>query len=631
MRGSSPRGRGKPSASQSSSICRGLIPAWAGKTGNGQYQTGYSQAHPRVGGENKTSGARSSSHWGSSPRGRGKRLRWPQPWASVGLIPAWAGKTGESQKGKGRTRAHPRVGGENIATEVFGGIVSGSSPRGRGKHQARVLLDPEEGLIPAWAGKTSGPSPPRPRRRAHPRVGGENSAMPAPRALSAGSSPRGRGKREQFFRRFDHEGLIPAWAGKTQVSNPKTAHSAAHPRVGGENFESLRQSVETVGSSPRGRGKLCHSVYQLPRLGLIPAWAGKTARAASAARTGGAHPRVGGENGVPGAKRCVTPGSSPRGRGKPAPGPALGRGPGLIPAWAGKTSWTESPKCPSRAHPRVGGENQGRSYVELLREGSSPRGRGKLRAPQLRTTNPRLIPAWAGKTARTRGRAHRAPAHPRVGGENSTGEYFGATSLGSSPRGRGKPPRLRLRDSPRGLIPAWAGKTGPRPQRTWIPGAHPRVGGENAEPKRDPLGVTGSSPRGRGKPWPGRCATRSRRLIPAWAGKTLRLEIVYGWYAGSSPRGRGKHAGVIEWHRGGRLIPAWAGKTSSTPGLTGRAGAHPRVGGENDGSGACPRARAGSSPRGRGKRRPPRRGTCRARLIPAWAGKTPSWTETWSA
>ena len=93
MRGSSPRGRGKPSASQSSSICRGLIPAWAGKTGNGQYQTGYSQAHPRVGGENKTSGARSSSHWGSSPRGRGKLVRVRRVRVGLGLIPAWAGKT----------------------------------------------------------------------------------------------------------------------------------------------------------------------------------------------------------------------------------------------------------------------------------------------------------------------------------------------------------------------------------------------------------------------------------------------------------------------------------------------------------------------------------------------------------
>ena len=222
--------------------------------------------------------------------------------------------------------------------------------------------------------------------------------MPAPRALSAGSSPRGRGKREQFFRRFDHEGLIPAWAGKTQVSNPKTAHSAAHPRVGGENFESLRQSVETVGSSPRGRGKLCHSVYQLPRLGLIPAWAGKTARAASAARTGGAHPRVGGENLGVSMGALTVMGSSPRGRGKRCSRREALRHTGLIPAWAGKTCSWSCPRARSRAHPRVGGENVVDRKPQMSITGSSPRGRGKP-GPLLCGAAPRgLIPAWAGKT-----------------------------------------------------------------------------------------------------------------------------------------------------------------------------------------------------------------------------------------
>ena len=235
MRGSSPRGRGKPSASQSSSICRGLIPAWAGKTGNGQYQTGYSQAHPRVGGENKTSGARSSSHWGSSPRGRGKRLRWPQPWASVGLIPAWAGKTGESQKGKGRTRAHPRVGGENIATEVFGGIVSGSSPRGRGKPTLYDAPYQPAGLIPAWAGKTMNSDSSSTMPPAHPRVGGENIRPESSSTPKKGSSPRGRGKLGDAGAEGVERGLIPAWAGKTRAVFSPVRSRGAHPRVGGEN------------------------------------------------------------------------------------------------------------------------------------------------------------------------------------------------------------------------------------------------------------------------------------------------------------------------------------------------------------------------------------------------------------
>ena len=51
----------------------------------------------------------------------------------------------------------------------------------------------------------------------------------------------------------------------------------------------------------------------------------------------------------------------------------------------------------------------------------------------------RLIPAWAGKT-KHRPRCHcQKRAHPRVGGENVIKATTGAKITGSSPRGRGKP------------------------------------------------------------------------------------------------------------------------------------------------------------------------------------------------
>ena len=50
--------------------------------------------------------------------------------------------------------AHPRVGGENIASQRAHGRGSGSSPRGRGKLLEDFLEGLLERLIPAWAGKT---------------------------------------------------------------------------------------------------------------------------------------------------------------------------------------------------------------------------------------------------------------------------------------------------------------------------------------------------------------------------------------------------------------------------------------------------------------------------------------------
>ena len=51
---------------------------------------------------------------------------------------------------------------------------TGSSPRGRGKLSIGVSFRVVLGLIPAWAGKTTGCHPRLLLRWAHPRVGGEN-------------------------------------------------------------------------------------------------------------------------------------------------------------------------------------------------------------------------------------------------------------------------------------------------------------------------------------------------------------------------------------------------------------------------------------------------------------------------
>ena len=135
---------------------------------------GQARAHPRVGGENAFAGHMPRRSRGSSPRGRGKhRLHHVEP-LPVGLIPAWAGKTGHSRQGTTRGRAHPRVGGENPSTQADGSVLSGSSPRGRGKPRPSKPLPLPCGLIPAWAGKTVGACAASTTGWAHPRVGGEN-------------------------------------------------------------------------------------------------------------------------------------------------------------------------------------------------------------------------------------------------------------------------------------------------------------------------------------------------------------------------------------------------------------------------------------------------------------------------
>ena len=75
--------------------------------------------------------------------------------ASMGLIPAWAGKTANNDSYNASDMAHPRVGGENGKLDDAKHTLTGSSPRGRGKLAIGDRLRLVRGLIPAWAGKTS--------------------------------------------------------------------------------------------------------------------------------------------------------------------------------------------------------------------------------------------------------------------------------------------------------------------------------------------------------------------------------------------------------------------------------------------------------------------------------------------
>ena len=154
---------------------------------------------------------------------------------------------------------------------------------------------------------------------------------------------------------------------------------------------------------------------------------------------------------------------------------------------------------------------------------------------------------------------------------------------------------------------------------------------------------SGSSPRVRGKPAENLVSPLMGRLIPACAGKTMPCRrTTFGSGAhprvcgenkgtgpasqralGSSPRVRGKQlAKALEPHAG-RLIPACAGKTACKRHCRTRFKAHPRVCGENQPGGLSLSQRPGSSPRVRGKRRASATVAHDSRLIPACAGKTP--------
>ena len=153
--------------------------------------------------------------------------------------------------------------------------VQGSSPLTRGKPSNEVGRGVIDGLIPAHAGKTSARSLGHASPWAHPRSYGENTETASWWISSTGSSPLMRGKPDRRHRRPVRPRLIPAHAGKTSGPSFRRSSDGAHPRSRGETFEWFAQGKWWTGSSPLMRGKRVLQRDERVEVGLIPTHAGK--------------------------------------------------------------------------------------------------------------------------------------------------------------------------------------------------------------------------------------------------------------------------------------------------------------------------------------------------------------------
>ena len=71
----------------------------------------------------------------------------------------------------------------------------------------------------------------------------------------------------------------------------------------------------------------------------------------------------------------------------------------ITPAYAGKSPGDENRQDAARDHPRVCGEKKIANSDELAVEGSPPRMRGKVLKNRVKSGQPRITPAYAGKSA----------------------------------------------------------------------------------------------------------------------------------------------------------------------------------------------------------------------------------------
>ena len=275
---------------------------------------------------------------GSSPHTRGALRNVAHNIPLGRIIPAYAGSTA-GPRGRRRRRGdhprirgehgggvlvdvpgavdHPRIRGEHVGWAWEGVKLVGSSPHTRGAHAREHQTRRVHGIIPAYAGSTSGASDDGRPVRDHPRIRGEHDLPTAVGKVTWGSSPHTRGAPGCRGSSSSDSRIIPAYAGSTRSEYSIIVPFRDHPRIRGEHFPVDVDGVGFRRSSPHTRGAPAEDRLGHLMCRIIPAYAGST-------------PARGQRHTTPG-------GSSPHTRGAhPSMKPSTLH-PRIIPAYAGST------------------------------------------------------------------------------------------------------------------------------------------------------------------------------------------------------------------------------------------------------------------------------------------------------
>ena len=152
-RGSPPRVRGKESKMSWHRKRQRITPACAGKSFFCIFKKSCSKDHPRVCGEKVQFTCRSATSRGSPPRVRGKVCTHLWTVERDRITPACAGKSCPLSLHEFARRDHPRVCGEKYFAKGKPPDMPGSPPRVRGKAVCNSILEDNDRITPACAGK----------------------------------------------------------------------------------------------------------------------------------------------------------------------------------------------------------------------------------------------------------------------------------------------------------------------------------------------------------------------------------------------------------------------------------------------------------------------------------------------
>ena len=166
--------------------------------------------------------------------------------------------------------------GEDARTQHLGYVADGSPPHARGRRLSHYGRFHAVGITPACAGKTSGRRRREWRRQDHPRMRGEDGFQAVPLCTQNGSPPHARGRHKYNKEVGEKIRITPACAGKTGPSPTGLHGRADHPRMRGEDLVPGVKRAATTGSPPHARGRRSGTRHGSGSSRITPACAGKT-------------------------------------------------------------------------------------------------------------------------------------------------------------------------------------------------------------------------------------------------------------------------------------------------------------------------------------------------------------------
>ena len=214
--------------------CRRIIPAYAGSTRPRSPASAARADHPRIRGEHSCTRALMPAIVGSSPHTRGAQMRVEGENHQTGIIPAYAGSTSATRTSAPTRPDHPRIRGEHGRNPGVPEASAGSSPHTRGALDDSDQYVIDGRIIPAYAGSTPEHGDRVHGFEDHPRIRGEHETAVTPSWKTSGSSPHTRGARSCCVATGRILGIIPAYAGSTTGPHRSGRRSPDHPRIRGE-------------------------------------------------------------------------------------------------------------------------------------------------------------------------------------------------------------------------------------------------------------------------------------------------------------------------------------------------------------------------------------------------------------